>query len=1021
MTNRYNRIVAFVITVALLATCLVIPGFAGAIDEELDVWNGETVAPADSDGDGVYEINTPEELAWAVKNSGGKSYILTTDIYLNHPDAVNWATGEVNEGFEPREWFENVIFSGTFDGDGHIVYGLYYPIDNNKGHSAGVHVGLFPKVNASTTIKNIGVKSSYIETTGFAGAITGYFGDLNVTGNIAFDNCFSDDTVTVKGYQPSGKNCYTFAASGILGAFYNVNGVSITNCWSNAKTSSINVGGKEDGRNNKIVGDIWLANADWETKYNNLVMKNCYAVGTKPCPAKKQARFSTIENVYSTAAAVATYGPWTQVSEANMKGVASAYNMPNLGDAYYMTKSTPALKVFNKDYVEGVWTGLRDSHFEGEGTPESPYLVYTPEQLAYAVNTTENRVYQLQNDIILNNITVKIEDGVGVIYDANDNKIEDYSTLNTWKSGAFPGTIDGNGHVVRGIYFEGQVANPDSETDWKNCFAFIKTATNTTVVTNLGIEDSYVRYEGGTAAGFVGYVHALSPVVRNSYLGDSVYLEGYNAAGILGAGDGSKLGNKAIANCYVLATLKATGATGPSCGALYSDVWSMKSGVFTVENVYSTSKLTNSGTCSYARASYGSVSKIAGYIGSIADGNKMYLGDAFRAVEGGLPVLKVFDHNDMVWGGLGGYLFEGGDGSKDAPYQIATAEQLAYMVYSGGNGKNYELVNDIVITDLDAVNWATGEVKEDLGYTPVHWFGGKGGSGDTYGNLNASTNYARFSGNFNGNGYVISGIYYEPYYDGRDIEKDGKWSTCVGLIPATTGTTISDVMITDSYIFGGRFTGGVVGHSTNSTINNVVVANSVTVKTIPTGKVNGESKEFESYSAGGIVGYAHGTFNMDNCGSSANVVCASHRNGLIGTRWNTKITISNSYSVGVRPLAKDGSTNGSDAASNVYTDATANDAPEGVVVIASDKIIGKNALDNMPGLDKAFWYGVEGQGPLFRAYGERITDISCDGKFEKNSEAEALRVGLITGAELLFADVNSDTAVNVLDLVALCK
>ena len=47
MTNRYNRIVAFVITVALLATCLVIPGFAGAIDEELDVWNGEIVAPAE--------------------------------------------------------------------------------------------------------------------------------------------------------------------------------------------------------------------------------------------------------------------------------------------------------------------------------------------------------------------------------------------------------------------------------------------------------------------------------------------------------------------------------------------------------------------------------------------------------------------------------------------------------------------------------------------------------------------------------------------------------------------------------------------------------------------------------------------------------------------------------------------------------------------------------------------------------------------------------------------------------------
>ena len=92
-----------------------------------------------------------------------------------------------------------------------------------------------------------------------------------------------------------------------------------------------------------------------------------------------------------------------------------------------------------------------------------------------------------------------------------------------------------------------------------------------------------------------------------------------------------------------------------------------------------------------------------------------------------------------------------------------------------------------------------------------------------------------------------------------------------------------------------------------------------------------------------------------------------------------------------------------------------------MVVIASDAIIGKNALDNMPGLDTEYWYGVTEQGPLPYAYGERICDISCDGKFDKASETVALRVGLITGEDLLFADINCDTVIDICDLVAFAK
>ncbi len=1008
-----KKFLAIILTVALLVTALVIPGTAILATDELELWDGTAVAPADSDSDGVYEINTAEELAWAVANSGGKSYILTKDIYLNDPAAVDWATGAVNEGYEPKEWLENVAFKGNFDGNGHVVYGIYYPVGNNAEIDANRPVGLFPKVSANTTVKNVGVKMSYLETKGFAGAVVGFFGEVAEM-NFAIDSCFSDSTVTLKGKQPIANN-YQFGAGGIIGAFYNANKVTVTNCYSSANTKAINTGNAEDSRNFKIVGDMWLAGDNWKTMFNSLVMKNCYAVGNKPCPAKANAAFSTFENVYSTAAAVETYGPWTQVSEANMKGSAALENMSGLGDAFSATLGLPVLKIFNKGAAGGTWNGSKDDQILGEGTKESPYLIYTAEQLAYAVNTTQNKVFQLQNDIVLNDITVKIEDGVGVIYDANDNKIEDYSTLNTWTSGSFPGTIDGNGHVVRGMFFKGE--NTGTTSAWQNNFAFIKNAAGTTVIENLGIEDSYVSYINGTAAGFVGYLQGSSAIIRNSYLGDSVYLEGQCVGGILGSGDMSKFGQNFIENCYVLATINCAGTR---WGAFYAETWSRAG---SIKNFYSSMRLADGSSGVSLQACYDGVEAETGYIGSIHDGNTMNIGDAFNYVEGDFPVLKVFDDRDMAWGGLGGAAYEGGDGSESNPYLISTPAQLAYMVYSGGGSKYYELTNDIVVTDLDAVDWATGEVKEDLGYTPVHWFGGTNSGGESYKNVNSDI--GKFKGHVNGNGYKVSGLYYEPYYAGRDIETEGKWYTCVGLIPATENSTISNIMLTDSFILGGRFVGGISGHSISSTYSDLVVDNTVTVKGLNLGKDNGFiAKEvvsnFESTSAAGILGYAHGTFNMDNCGTSAKITSVSHLNGLIGTQWNTVVNLTNSYCVGYSPIAVAGGGSGKNNITNVYGDVTAKADPA-VTTLETAQITGKDALDNMPGLDETFWYGVSGQGPLFRSYGARITDISCDGKFDKASELVALRVGLITGADLLFADINSDTAVDICDLVAFAK
>ncbi len=992
-----KRLLAVLLSVALLISCVVLPVAANAEEGEPDVWDGTKVAPADSDSDGVYEINTPEELAWVVNSGSSSNFKLMNDIVLNDivvkieegVGVIYEADGETLADTSKLTPWTSGSFKGTLDGNGHVVRGIYISASQESYSWDKVVAFIKSAESANTVIENLGIEDSYISHTN--GAVGGFIGNVQHA-NAKVRNSYLGSSVYLAGQSGGG-----IFGSGSMGNF---GPNCIENCY---VLATINCTGTRWGA---FYGETWSRG----NNSKNMSIKNFYS-SMRLCGESDKSGWLTITNSYDDVTATSGY-----------VGAIADGNTMNLGDAFYAVKGDlPKLKVFAEQEV--YWGGFRDSDLEGNGTSDDPYLVYTPEELAYAVNTTENKVFQLQNDIVLNDITVKIEEGVGVIYDANDNKLEDYSVLNTWASGAFPGTIDGNGHVVRGMYFSGAVANPTSETDWKNCFAFIKTAADTTLIENLGLEDSYVRYEGGTATGFVGYIHCKAATIRNSYVGSSVYLEGYNVGGLFGSGEASGLPANAATNCYVTATLNGTGAS-TRWGALYGDIWSVKS--CSMSGIYSTSPFSSNGDPSFLTHSYHKITETTGYIGSIHDGNTMYLGDAYYAVDGEFPKLKAFLKDDIAWGGLLENKYAGGSGTADDPYQVSTPGQLAYMVYSYGMANNvkiyYELVNDIVVTDLDVVDWSTGEVKEGLDYTPAQWIYGTANGGASYKGISGES---WFQGTVNGNGYKVSGIYYEPYYEGRDIETEGKWPTCVGLVPATANNSISNIMLTDSYIAGGRFSGGISAYSSNSSLNNLVVADTVTVVTTNVGKEHGyvynnNVANYESYSAAGVVGYSAGTLNMDNCGTSAKIVCAGHLNGLVGTQWNTTVNLTNSYCVGYSPIATAGG-GGTNNITNVYADVTAKADPS-VTALETAQITGKNALANMDGLDTNFWYGVSGQGPLPYAYGARIVDINRDGKFEKNSEADALRVAIITGdTSAYFADRTDDGFVDIFDLVTFVK
>ena len=157
-------------------------------------WAQTTITPTtpSQDGDGNYLIGNAAELYGFADlvNNGNKTANakLTADIVVN--ENVLDANGEANTGdFVQWTLIGNVFYSGTFDGQGHTISGLY--VSGSSGR-----VGLIGRVSGSATIKNLGIVDSYFNSSGnFLGSIVGYVVDRQSSVTLA--NVYS--TSTVKG------------------------------------------------------------------------------------------------------------------------------------------------------------------------------------------------------------------------------------------------------------------------------------------------------------------------------------------------------------------------------------------------------------------------------------------------------------------------------------------------------------------------------------------------------------------------------------------------------------------------------------------------------------------------------------------------------------------------------------------------------------------------------------------------------------------------------------------------------
>ena len=207
----------------------------------------------DSDGDGYYEISNAGQLFWfsmhVDQGNTAANAILTRTIdlapgYTFHADGSVTYGGETvtegwYEGWHPPIGSELAPYTGTFDGCGFTIRGLYI----NSNNLSGGDRSLFGCVGEDGIVQNLGVVNAYINTRGCVGGVVSKnFGTVR--------NCYYEGTIRCNGFiggvvgdnGGTVTNCYH--AGNIIGTESHIGGVvginngTVTNCYNTGDISN---------------------------------------------------------------------------------------------------------------------------------------------------------------------------------------------------------------------------------------------------------------------------------------------------------------------------------------------------------------------------------------------------------------------------------------------------------------------------------------------------------------------------------------------------------------------------------------------------------------------------------------------------------------------------------------------------------------------------------------------------------------------------------------------------------------
>lgn len=824
------------------------------------IWNGQ-VATGFEMGSGTandpYIIDTGSELALATNIYGGddryynKHFKIVKDINLNYVDMINWADGTAKEGYTPLQWAALTAsdgISGTFYGENHVIRGLY--INTTEWKNAG----LISQSYAGVKMYNLGIDDAYVKSGKQTAIFVGHSKNANGA-NFVFENCYI------------GENTTAIAGEG-AGGFVNgtLKTASFKNCYNLGKATSTG-GGNAGG----IAPDVWGG--------GTMTFEKCYSVSGI---ALNASGTKTYDSCYSTTQAA---GGLKQISIENMTGKDVLENpdkMDMLGSAYTATEAFPRLSCFpvteepdeeeKEEEDTGIWNGAYSKPAEGSGAEDDPYIITNGAELAWSMNNgqnVKNQFYKLAADIYLNDVQ-KIDWETG--------KPASGYTVKQWTPRYFSGTIDGDYHVIYGLYTD---KNPSeyvqseangvgfvSENEW-NFGATFK---------NLGFDNVYFNGPSsvGVIAGNVKTGTNGKITADRVFVGSNVTLKGHSVGGFIGYGAGAL----EITNSYSRVA-RMTDVAGRKAGII-GNVWGTAGK--NISNTYATDRIYGNNIpavfqnnfCQLENidATVLAASEMKGLTVLSAGGKMEALGDAFQATVG-YPIIRGFqntlpDDGSAYWDGTTSR--PAGEGIFTDPFKITDGSELAWAFKGNASGAYFKIMNDIYLNDVEAINWATGEVTKD-GYKLRKWEGGT------------------FNGTLDGNGKVIYGMYINDESTAGAWKHDGK-----ALISNVTGTaTIEKLGIDKAYVQnknGAAAFVGSVNSGCSANFNECYVGEEVVLK---------------GYLIGGFVSVSGNPANVNKCYNAMPLenyinfdksqAESPKKGGILGDCWSGANAISNSWSV----------------------------------------------------------------------------------------------------------------------------
>ncbi len=897
-------------------------------------------------------INNAHQLQLMGMNATtlGASYALGSDIDMSELTRASgmWKTAT---GFVPIG-NNSAPFTGTFDGLGHTINGLfiYRPNVNDDSNN---YIGLFGDVSVTATITNVGLLNTNIAGSWYVGGLVGSnFGHISnsysighVTGGTAVGGLIGTSQGVITSSYSGGTVSGGDDAGGLAG--YSGYG-SINNTYSIANVTGGNyVGGLVGYNVSETISNSYSTGAvSGSTNVGGLVGGNYYDTNYGP---------AIITNSYSTGAV-----------SGNNGGLVGNNNGGTITNSFWDT-ATSGQAISAGGTGKTTTEMMTQATYTGWDFTNTWWMSNTRPFLRWEYSTTITNARQLQ--------LMGMNLGASYTLAKNIDLGPELAAVNgkypgMWGAAGFApigngatrftGTFDGLGHTVTGLYINRPATNEIG------LFGY----TNNSTIQNVGLVNVNITGQNNVG-GLVGFNYGSS-IINNSYSTGAVNgntgiggLAGVNSAGI-GAGISNSYSTATVSgdqgvgglvgeNQGIISDSHSTGAVnGAGDGYSIGGLVGYNSG--SISGSYSTGAVTGAGD-GYSvgglvggNNSYGTIS--ASYSTGAVNGNRNVGGlvgwnngsisnsHSTGAVNGNTQVGGLVGYNDAgaidsSWNegtvtGPGNYV--GGLVGANEGSTIDSSWNEGTVNGTGGYVGGLVGSND---TSSISNSYNTGTVNGNtnvgglVGWNDYGSVNNSFSTGAVNGNINVgglvgwnnggiSNSYS--TGTVNGNTYVGGLVGYNYNYHGTI---DSSWNEGTvtgtgdyvgGLAGYNDATSIISNTHNSGAVAGASYVGGLIGYNEGA-ISNSSSSSTVTGVTIVGGLVGqqaaaggGSSTIANSSSSGtvtgtsevgGLVGRAHatggGTVTITDSYSNADVTGNFRIGGLVG---HTNGMISNSYNTG---------------------------------------------------------------------------------------------------------------------------